>query len=350
MLSRRSFLCASAAVPLLTACATDVERFRGASVSELARRRGVHAASYVFIKGGKAGRTESVSCCEPFEQAVFQAASLTKPAVAFAALQLAKRGHLDLQAPVDRYLPRGYRHRQNPFSRNAEPRFDEVGPDVLSRIRVISLLNHSAGLPNWTSGPLRISSEPGQIWSYSGEGYVMLQAVMAAASGTTFESLMESTVFAALHMHDSRMRMTQDIESRVVDGHAWPFGRTRLDMTEPNAAASLYTTAGDYARLMEAFVADDSLLERILASAISVDRDLDLYWGSGWGIAHGEGGPYLWQWGNNPGFRSFAMVSAASKDGFVVLTNSDKGMALAVPLARMVVPGGLAAFRFGMVG
>ncbi len=354
MLSRRNILCASAMAPLLTACATDLGRFGGVPAAELAKQRGVPAASYVLLKGGKAGHAEFVSCCEPNVQSgadvVFQAASLTKPVVAFAALQLVKGGHLDLSAPVSRYLPDGYAHRQNPFSRSAEPRFDHVSSATLSRIPVFSLLNHSSGLPNWATGPLTLSFEPGQRWSYSGEGYVLLQAVLAAAGKQPFEVLLDNIVFGPLQMKDSRMRLTQDIRHRVLDGHAWPFGKTRFDLMEPNAAASLYTTAADYARLMEGLVSDESLLALTLASTISVDVTLGLSWGSGWGIEQGERGPYLWQWGNNPGFRAFAMISATSRDGFVLLTNSDKGMALAAPLARMVIPGDHGAFRFPMVG
>lgn len=350
MLSRRDLLCATMA-PLLTACATDLGRFSDISVADLARQRGVPAASYVFLKAGMAGTAEHVSCCaSDGADAVFQAASLTKPVVAFAALQLVESGRLDLSAPVSRYLPDGYAHRQNPFSSSAEARFDHVPSATLSRVPVSSLLNHSSGFPNWTTGPLEPMSEPGQCWRYSGEGYVLLQAVLAAAGGQAFEALMNNTVFGPLHMTDSRMRLTQDIRPRVVNGHSWPSGRTRFDLLEPNAAASLYTTATDYARLMVALVSNDRLLARTLASPISVDSGLGLSWGAGWGIEQAAGGPYLWQWGNNPGFRAFAMVSATSRDGFVVLTNSDKGMALAAPLARAAVPGEHGVFRFSMLG
>ena len=38
-------------------------------------------------------------------QTVFEAASLTKPLVSFIALQLAEEGLLDLDAPIQRYVP-----------------------------------------------------------------------------------------------------------------------------------------------------------------------------------------------------------------------------------------------------
>jgi hypothetical protein len=71
--------------------------------------------------------------------------------------------------------------------------------------------------------------------------------------------------------------------------------------------------------------------------------------GLGSGIEDSEGGPCIWQWGNNPGYRSFAMASVTSKDGFVILTNSERGMPLAASLAHSVLPTEHNAFRFSWV-
>jgi CubicO group peptidase (beta-lactamase class C family) len=115
------------------------------------------------------------------------------------------------------------------------------------------------------------------------------------------------------------------------------------------AAASLYTTAADYSRFMSALLANDRLLSLALAKPVEVDGPLGLQWGLGWGIERASGGPYIWQWGNNPGFRAFAMASVTSKDGFVILTNSERGMPLAASVAQSVLPAEHNAFRFSWV-
>ncbi len=97
-------------------------------------------------------------------------------------------------------------------------------------------------------------------------------------------------------------------------------------------------------------LADERLVALTLSNPVPVDRRLGLDWGYGWGIERTATRPNLWHWGNNPGFRSFTVVSPASKDGFVIFTNSDRGMALAVPLANQVLPMEHNAFRFRMVG
>jgi CubicO group peptidase (beta-lactamase class C family) len=96
--------------------------------------------------------------------AIFQAASLTKPLIAFFALKLARDGMTDLDAPVSRYLPDGYAHHQNSFGDPDSPKFDLVPASTLARIPVVTLLKHSSGLPNWTSGLLAPEFEPGSRW------------------------------------------------------------------------------------------------------------------------------------------------------------------------------------------
>src|SRR5690606_125300 len=103
--------------------------------------------------------------------------------------------------------------------------------------------------------------------------------------------------------------LTDDIRERVVDGTGWLGGSQHFAFSEPNAAASMYTTAADYAAFPAALASRRDLLSLTIAAPIPVDQDLGLAWGYGWGIEHAEGGPYLWQWGNNPGYRAFAMLS-----------------------------------------
>jgi CubicO group peptidase (beta-lactamase class C family) len=353
-LSRRDVLLAGASAPLLAACATDLTRYSGETLPALAARLDVCAASHVTLNAGRPDTPVLLSGCPSARplpsDPVFQAASLTKPVIAFAALKLVRDGRLDLRAPVSRFLPTGYDHRQRPFNGPNDNPIDRVPASTLARIPLGTLLNHSSGLPNWARGTLSPEFEPGTRWRYSGEGYVLLQAVLSAVAGQDIETFMSTTVFEPLGMRATRLRFTDDIRERVLDGTSSFGGRVRFDIREPNAAASLYTTTEDYARLVAALLADATLRALTVAHPIAVDEALGLAWGQGWGIETAAGGPYLWQWGNNPGFRAFAMVSLASGNGFVLFTNSERGMPLAVPLARATIPSDHGVFRFHMLG
>ncbi len=347
--SRRRFIAAGLLAPFITSCATRSGRPTDESLPAVAARLRV-SATYVTLEQGRPNPPVVLSgnpeAPRVHPDSIFQAASLTKQVIAYAALKFALAGRLDLQAPVSRYLPNGYRHRRNPFGGPEDRRSDPVAPETLARIPVATLLNHSSGLPNWTRGPLAPGFEPGTRWQYSGEGYLLLQAILSAVTGDDIEALLARDVFGPFGMNDSRMLLTDDFRTRVVTGRTRFGTPLHFEFREPNAAASLYTTAPDYARLLSAWLADPALLDLVVANPIPTDPELGLSWGSGWGIESAAGGPCLWQWGNNPGYRAFAMISVASRDGFVLLTNSERGLALASPLARSVIPTDHPVFRF----
>ena len=357
-ISRRELLGAGALAPVLSSCATNLSRFSDELLPDLAARLGVCAASYVILNAGKPNAPVAVSGCASATamppDAIFQAASLTKPIIAFVALQLVRDGKLDLRAPVSHYLPNGYAHRQNPFKNpNDKSQVDQVTAQTLVRIPVATLLNHSSGLPNWTRSALSPEFTPGTRWQYSGEAYGLLQAVVGAVTEQDIESVVRRHVFDPLNMPHSRLRLTEDIRKRAVAGTSWRGGVTQFDFDEPNAAASLYTTAEDYGNFIAGWLADAPLLSLTVSNPIATVPELGLSWGYGWGYGWGietaAGGPYLWQWGNNPGFRAFAMISVSSGNGYVLLTNSERAMPLAAPLARSVVPADHGVFRFSML-
>lgn len=349
-ISRREFIVAGAVAPFLASCATNLSKFSDEPFSSLAERLGACDATYAVLDAGKSNAATVVSSCSsnrPIRaESVFQAASLTKPVAAFIALNLVREGQLDLQAPVSRYLPDGYAHRQHPFNPKKAALVDLVPPNTLARIPVATLLNHSSGLPNWTSSTLVPEFVPGERWQYSGEGYTLLQAVISAVTGQDFETCALKYVFEPVGMQHSGIRLTNNIRELLVNGSSW----FQLEFNEPNAAASLYTTAEDYAKLISAQLADTALLERTLAKPIAVNSELGLTWGYGWGIETTANDSYLWHCGNSPGYRAFAMVSLSSRNGFVLFTNSESGMPLAATLARSAIPAEHGVFRFSMLG
>ena len=350
-ISRRKLLAISIAAPLASSCAMRGSQASGETVSSLAMKLGINA-TYVTVSAGKLAPAVALSYSSQLRPAhadsLFQAASLTKPVIAFVALALARQGKLNLDAPLSQYLPDGYQHRQNP--RANPPKFDLVKANTLATIPVSTLLNHSSGLPNWSSSTRNSEFDAGGRWQYSGEGYVLLHAIIRAITGQDIDAFVDKYVFGPLEMRRSRMRLTEDMRDQLVQSTAWLPWTRPIEFVEPNAAASLHTTATDYAKLMAHWVNDDALLALTLAKPVPTDPSLGLSWGYGWGVEVAAGGPYLWQWGNNPGFRAFAMISASSGNGFVLLTNSERGMPLADLLARTVIPSAHGAFRFHMVG
>ena len=126
-------------------------------------------------------------------------------------------------------------------------------------------------------------------------------------------------------------------------------GRGSCGTQHPVAAFSLYTSAADYGRFLAALLKDQAALDQILARPVPVSAKLGLDWGLGWGIEHRDGEDFLWHWGNNPGYRAFVMIAPKSGDGFVMLSNSGHGLALAQPLGEAVLGGRHPVYRFHML-
>lgn len=325
-------------------------------LAELAQEHGVCAAAFATVSGGRVQPALFSATCTPKPpettlgaDTVFQAASLSKPVVAYGALKLVAAGALDLDASVTRYLPDGYDHRRNPFDNHPPAVVVRVPADELKEVTLRMLLNHTSGLPNWANGPLALGFTPGSAWSYSGEGYMLLQKVIEAVTGDTLDVFLDKQVLRPAGMADSSFRPGPALLARLVSGRNAAGQPRRLRFPSPIAAGSLHTTAADYARFMAALLADKPALGLTLADPVTATRRPPLQWGLGWGMERTADGTCLWQWGNNPGYRAFAMMRPASGDGFVLLTNSERGMALAEPLAGIALPGEHPAFGFRLL-
>ena len=115
------------------------------------------------------------------------------------------------------------------------------------------------------------------------------------------------------------------------------------------SAATLYTTAEDYARFLEAVLADRDAISVIRASSVDVAPGLGFTWGLGWGLWKGDRGEFIWHWGDNPGFKAFVIGSLSLGDSVVVLTHSDNGLSLAEEVVGSVLPEATGVFRFYML-
>jgi len=263
------------------------------------------------------------------DDTLFEAASLSKPVFAYAVLKLVDAGRIDLDAPVERYLPGDY-----------------VRDKRISAVTVRRVLSHTTGFPNLRpeEEPLKILFDPGEKFSYSGEGFVYLQKAVERATGRTLEAVMEELVFRPLHMADSSYVWQRRFEGRKATGHnAIGIPRELQRPTESNAAASLQTTALDYGRFLVAVLNGTGLTAKTFAEMlrpqIQVDESCtnctnkkpgrisrEIAWGLGWGLEESADGIAVWHWGDNgSGFHCFVLGRPKEKSGVVIFTNSLDG-------------------------
>ncbi len=153
---------------------------------------------------------------------LYSIGSVTKSFTAVAIMQLAEQGKLNVNDPIDKYLPFDIRPMGEP-------------------VRIWHFLSHSSGIPGLAyaecviggmvrddSGWLPISSstdmltfmkdaggwvlaKPGERWFYLNEGYVLLSAIIEKVSGKSYADYMRECVFEPLGMSRTYIRK-QDVE------------------------------------------------------------------------------------------------------------------------------------------
>lgn len=133
----------------------------------------------------------------------FRSGSSTKPLTATAAALLYERGRLDLDAPVQRYVP-DFPEKRWPVSTRhllshvAGVRHYGSEQEAFSRQHCDGVLE---GLSIFAADSLLF--QPGTDYQYSTYGYNLVGAVVEAAAGRPFLDFMEAEILSALGMEDT---------------------------------------------------------------------------------------------------------------------------------------------------
>jgi CubicO group peptidase (beta-lactamase class C family) len=287
------------------------------------------------IKNAKTG--EPVS-----EHTVFEAASLTKPFFAYLAMKFVEAGKLDLDRPLITYAPEDYivkTYVRHPLDKEGFRR------DRFSKITARMVLSHSSGLPHGEARlPLPIFFEPGERYKYSADGYEYLQRIVEYLAGEPLHEIMRKMVIEPLQMDDSAMVWREAYEAQAAVGHDM-LAETRGEFrkrTEAHAAASLYTTAADYARFVAALMNNRGLkkstIETMLSPQIKVEKNVS--WGLGFGLERTPNGQAFWQWGDYGIFRNYIVAYPKQRIGVVYLTNSENGLSIGQEILDLAIGGG----------
>ncbi len=141
---------------------------------------------------------------------VYRLGSISKPITAVAAMQLVEQGKLDLDAPVQRYIPS---FPQKPWPLTARHLISHIGGVRHYRGDEINLAKqyHSLteGLSIFKDDSLLF--QPGTRYSYSTYGYNLLGVAVEGASGTSFVEYTREQIFKPAGMDRARDDNVYDV-------------------------------------------------------------------------------------------------------------------------------------------
>jgi CubicO group peptidase (beta-lactamase class C family) len=243
------------------------ERIAGAEVAV------VRDGETLLVKGYGIDSVEPRRAVDPNES-LFRIGSISKTFTWLSIMQLAERGKLELDDPINDHLPDALDVPDEGFERP---------------IRIVDLMNHTAGFEDILQGlfvgadvaPLPLQEqlrqrrphrvrEPGKIMAYSNYSTALAGAIVAHVAGMEYESYVEQNILVPLGLAHTTFRepyeptaglpqpmspalaahLSQNVESRNGGWQAIPHEHI-VSMAPAGAAAS---TAADMARYMLALL------------------------------------------------------------------------------------------------
>ena len=288
-------------------------------------------------------------------ETLFQAASISKPVAAMAVMRSVQDGLFTLDTDVNEIL--------------TSWTLDGAGFTDEQPVTPRSLTSHTSGLgdgfgfpgyepgePTPTLVELLDGEEPSNVRAlfmerapyvgeeYSGGGVTLMQLALTDAHGRAFEEILDELVLGPAEM--TRSTFVQPLPpsadtnaARGHDGDGASRGPKWHVYPEP-AAAGLWTTPHDLARLLievQKSALDES--NKILSRESVVEMLSPVGVGSfgiGFGISRRGRGWYFGHGGANWGFRATILAHQRKGYGLAIMTNADRGGAVAAELSRRI--------------
>lgn len=253
-LTRRLACLVPLALPLTASMAQDTARMNQVVQAYVAQDHFMGAAlvakgaRVIFSKGYGSADLEWNVPNAPNTK--FRLGSVTKQFTAGPILLLEERGKLSVQDPVKKYVA------------NAPASWD--------RITIFNLLTHTSGIPNFTSFPdypklepfattakeeverlfdKPLDFQPGESWSYSNSGYLVLTYIIEKVTGQPYATFVHDNIFAPLGMTESGYDSNSEIIPHRASGYVFENNHYAnagyINMTVPQGAGSLYSTTED---------------------------------------------------------------------------------------------------------
>jgi CubicO group peptidase (beta-lactamase class C family) len=291
-------------------------------------------------------------------QTPFRLASVTKSFTALAIMQLVETGMLELDAPVQQYLP-----------------WFRVGDaDASAHITVRHLLNQTSGfsmqdgirdLDAPDTGPLdaenyvrglsnaELAYPVGEDMLYSNANYITLGVIVESVSGTSYERYLQENLLRPLDMQNTFMSEVEAQPHNMARGYQPFFGIQRpYEFTVRHAALAaggIISTAEDMAHYLKLYLnqghyGDVSLLSpdgiaQLWQAPDDLPHEQMLPYAMGWYVGTQFDTYVRHHWGNTVNFTAYMAVAPNEGWGVVVLVNADHPALVSPAVIDVIGPG-----------
>jgi CubicO group peptidase (beta-lactamase class C family) len=281
---------------------------------------------------------------------LFHMASVTKPFVATAVMQLVEQEKVDLDAPVTNYV-----------------RYFRLKDSRYKSITVRQMLTHSSGMPDvedyqWNKPELddgaleryvrgladeELRFAPGSKFAYSNMAFEVLGDLVAKVSGKSFEQYVAANLLDPLGMKSSTLLLAQADEALIALGHTRTADGTMISIAHypynraHSPSSNLHSNVVDMARWMLANLNRGELDGRRILKRSTYDilwkpametGKPDRSVGISWFLDRSKGEELVLHAGGDDGFLTYVCLCPARKIGVVIMTNCD-----AAPAAQKVI-------------
>jgi CubicO group peptidase (beta-lactamase class C family) len=316
----------------------------------------VRGDKIIYLKGFGITSLSDPSPVTP--QTIFDLASVSKSFTALGVLLLEDDGLIDLDTPVQHYLP---------DFQLADPRASEI--------TVRQLLNQTSGLPGTFSEPLifhqgddameqmvasldhvRLNQPPGSSFEYADINYCLLGALIERVTGMTFEDYMEQKIFVPLGLSHTTLYPDEAAELGRADGHQPMFGqiiaRNIFIYRSASPAGWVMSSAEDMGKWLivhlnggctaegQVIPADD-IEEAHTPAVLFEENGEEIGYCMGWLSSCGSDDVSLiWHGGDTPNFTTDMILLPDYQLGVVVLVNSQAsaiGHSIAPGIANLIL-------------
>lgn len=279
-------------------------------------------------------------------QTPFIIGSLSKSFTALAIMQLVEAHRVDLDEPVQRYLPW----------------FHVADEQASKRITVRHLLNHTSGLSPKTGKSFQgngdtsdmaleravrklrsaqLTTPVGTTFQYSTINDAVLGLIVQQVSGQTYEQYVQQHIFDPLAMHHSFTSEADAKRQGLAIGHHYWFGRPAPANLPYNRgilpAGYLISSAEDLAHYVMAQLDDGRYDGRPVLSAAGTAElqhpavptpAADTDYGMGWFVGPVNGIPAVFHQGETFNYHANIVMMPKSREGVVVLMNAENSVDL----------------------